>query len=385
MTGHGGNIYEFAGASGFSERDIIDFSASINPLGLPESVKAAIKRSMRQLCNYPDPDAGRLRSKIAEHLCISTESVVCGNGSTELIYLIARALRPERILIPQPTFSEYERACKVSNKLQVASYKLRHQNNFDIDPDKFIEAMEKMVNSALCTLYEPLAPYGSCPTGHRPSHRPHSAFPCMAFLCNPNNPTGRLIRKDDVLKIADAARELKCYLVVDEAFIDFVPGDSVCRAVEENTHLIVLRSMTKIFAISGLRVGYGVFPSNILSLINKYKEPWTVNTMAQEAGIAALDDKGYIKKTFSFIKREKRFIENKFKELGIDFLPSAANYYLIRVNNADRLIKSLQSKGIMVRDCSNFNRLGRSYIRAAVKRRGENMRLLRELSNICTE
>lgn len=371
MTGHGGNIYEFAGASGFSERDIIDFSASINPLGLPESVKAAIKLSMKQLCNYPDPDAGRLRSKIAEHLCISTESVICGNGSTELIYLIARALRPERILIPQPTFSEYERACKVSNKLQVASYKLRHENNFDIDPDKFIEAMEKMVNSPFQNLKSKI-------------QNPKSGNKA-AFLCNPNNPTGRLIRKDDVLKIAKAARELKCYLVVDEAFIDFVPGDSVCRAVEENTHLIVLRSMTKIFAISGLRVGYGVFPSNILSLINKYKEPWTVNTMAQEAGIAALDDKGYIKKTFSFIEREKRFIENKFRELGIDFLPSAANYYLIRTDNADKLIKSLHSKGIMVRDCSNFNGLGRSYIRAAVKRRGENMKLLRELSNICAE
>lgn len=365
MTGHGGNIYEFAGASGFSVRDIIDFSASINPLGLPESVKAAIKRCMKQLCNYPDPDAGRLRAKIAEHLCISTESVICGNGSTELIYLIARALRPERVLIPQPTFSEYERACKVSNKLQVTVYKLRHEDNFDIDPDKFIEAMEKMVNSALRT--------------------PHSAFTCIAFLCNPNNPTGRLIRRDDVLKIADAARELKCYIVVDEAFIDFVPGDSVCRAVEENTHLIVLRSMTKIFAISGLRVGYGLFPANLLNLINKYKEPWTVNTMAQEAGIAALDDKEYIKKTFLFIEREKRFIENRFKELGIDFLPSAANYYLIKTDNADKLIKSMHSKGIMVRDCSNFNGLGRSYIRVAVKRRGENMKLLKELSNICME
>lgn len=370
MTGHGGNIYEFAEASGFSEREIIDFSASINPLGLPETVKAAINRSMKQLCNYPDPDAGKLRSEIAQHLCISPESVICGNGSTELIYLVAKALRPERVLIPVPTFSEYERACRISCGSQITGYKLQLKNNFDIMPEEFIETMEKMVKTPVQNLKSKIQ---NTKSGNK-----------AAFLCNPNNPTGRLIRKDDVLKIANAARELKCYLVVDEAFIDFVPGDSVCKAVEENTHLIVLRSMTKIYAISGLRIGYGVFPSNSLSMIKKCKEPWTVNTIAQEAGVAAVNDKGYIKKTFLFIDREKRFIEKKFKELGVDFLPSAANYYLLRVNNADKLIKSLQGKGIMVRDCSNFGGLGRSYIRVAVKRRRENMKLLKELSNRCT-
>lgn len=364
MTGHGGNIYGFAEGSGLSEKNIIDFSASINPLGVPKTVRTAIKDNIGRLCHYPDSEAVKLRTEIAGDLHINSESVVCGNGSTELIYLVARALSPERVLIPAPTFSEYERACKTSCKLQVTSYKLKNKNSFDIDPDEFIEAMDKMVNSALRT-----SP---------------SAFADMVFLCNPNNPTGRLISKKDVLKIASAARKLRCYLVVDEAFIDFVPEHSVCRAVEGNPYLIVLRSLTKFYALSGLRLGYGVFPLTIVKLITKYKEPWTVNTIAQQAGIAAIKDKKYIERTFIIMSREKRFMETGFKKLGISFLPSAVNYYLIRVREAGKVTNTLQGKGILVRDCSNFRGLHGSYIRVAVKSRADNMKLLQELSCLCT-
>ena len=133
---HGGNIYILLEKLRLNEKNIIDFSASINPLGVPKAVISAIRGSIRYLYNYPDPDAKRLRLQLAKHHKINPESIICGNGSTELIYLIARALRPERVLIPAPTFSEYERACRMSSKLKVTSYELREENNFEIDPDE---------------------------------------------------------------------------------------------------------------------------------------------------------------------------------------------------------------------------------------------------------
>ena len=358
---HGGNIYILSEKLRLNEKDIIDFSASINPIGVPESVNSVIKDNIKYLHNYPDPDAKRLRLQIAKQHKINPESIICGNGSTEMIYLVARALRPERVLIPAPTFSEYERACKMSYELRVMRYELKREKDFDLNIEEFIDAMSgKQV---------PITRHSSRIT----------AFD-MAFLCNPNNPTGRVLKKADVIKIADASKKLKCYLVVDEAFIDFVPEESVIKEVGKNPYLIVLRSLTKFYALSGLRIGYGVFPLNITETIKKHKEPWTVNTLAQTAGIAAFKDIEFKKKTFRVIKQEKDFLEKEFKRLEISYIPSEANYYLLRLNNAKEIISALRNKGILVRDCSNFKGLDGKYIRIAVKSRKDNMRLLKELS-----
>lgn len=354
---HGGNIYRFMEEMNFSINSVIDFSASINPLGVPESVKREIRKSIRYICHYPDPDAKRLTQEISKHLDIDPRYILFGNGSTELIYLIVRVLRPKRVLIPEPTFSEYERACSLNNELQVMSYELKKEEDFDLDPDDFI--------SLLITRHYLSQPFD------------------MVFLCNPNNPTGRLLRKEEVLRIADATRDIKCYLVVDEAFIDFVPEDSVIREVINNPYLIVLRSMTKFYALSGLRIGYGVFPEDVKDLIKRHKEPWTVNTLAQIAGIAALKDEDYKRETFKVIEEGKKLLEDGFKSLRIDYLPSSANFYLIKDDNAQRIISSLRNKGIMIRDCSNFRGLDSTYMRIAVRSESENKRLLKELGEIC--
>lgn len=378
MTGHGGNIYRFAETSGIPERNIIDFSASINPLGVSKAVQIGIQRSVKSLPNYPDPDAKELALNLSRFCDVNPESIICSNGSTELIYLIARSLQPRSILVTEPTFSEYERACRVSSKSKVKSYRLKKESNFDIDPGGFIKAMKNMVNSSgrmkVLDYAIPLAK-----GGHQ------SAVASMAFICNPNNPTGRVINEADMLKIADAARSLRCCLVVDEAFIDFLPEYSIIKEVDKNPYLIVIRSMTKFYAFSGLRLGYGVFPLRLVRLLQKIKEPWTVNTLAQRAGVIALNDLVYREKTFTVVRKEKQFMEKWFKKLGIYYLPSSANYYLIRLNNASEVIQSLRNKGILVRDCSNFIGLDRSYIRVAVKSRRENLKLLRELTNSCTE
>jgi len=345
---HGGNIYRHAEMLGIGEKNIIDFSASINPLGVPRSVIYAIKKQCRYLFNYPDPDTKKLSLHIARQYGINLKSIICGNGSTELIYLIARALRPEKVLIPEPTFSEYERACKITSaKLKVKSLKIKKEDAFKINTEELINAMKG------CN---------------------------MAFLCNPNNPTGRLLRKKEILKIAVAARKLKCYLVVDEAFIDFRPEDSVIREVGNNPYLIALRSLTKFYALSGLRIGYGVLPLNIVEVANRHKEPWTVNSLAQTAGIAALDDVEYKRKTFKVVKEEKDFLEKEFERLNINYIPSEANYYLLQLNNAKKTVSALRNKGILVRDCSSFEGLDGSYIRVAVKSRKDNKTLIKELS-----
>jgi len=359
---HGGNIYRAAGQLGLREYEIIDFSASINPLGIPKSVLAGIRDTMKYLHNYPDPETRQLTLALAKNFAINPELILCGNGSTELIYLAIRALMPERILIPAPTFSEYELAA--GDRREIVHYAMNAKENFAINPGTFIRAM----------------------AGDSKSLSYKMALPTsvdMAFLCNPNNPTGGMLRKPDMLKIAAAAKELKCHLVVDEAFIDFSPDDSLINEVEDNPYLIVLRSLTKFYALSGMRVGYGVFPMKLIDVMKKHKEPWTVNTLAQAAGIEAINDKAYKEDTFRIIKNERKTLEDGFRLLNIHYLPSEANFYLIRMDKAQNIIDTLGEKGVLIRGCSNFRGLDGSYARVAVKSNRDNMRLLKELAYLC--
>jgi len=364
---HGGNIYRVAEDLGVPEEKLIDFSASINPLGISGKVKDVIIKNLDGLINYPDPDVKILRENLSEYHGIDPETILCANGSTELIYLIPRALKPKKVLIPAPTFSEYERACKLSSELSVMSYELKKENNFEINPDEFISAMRGDMKAKV------------------KSQKSKVEAKCdMVFLCNPNNPTGHLLKRKAVLRIAEAARDMKCVLVVDEAFIDFTPEESVIRHVQDNPYLIVLRSMTKFYALTGLRIGYGIFHPGLIYKITAFKEPWTVNNLAQKTAIAALYDSEYADKTQRLIKSEKEFLENSFNKMGIKYFPSDANFYLLRIMNGNHIVQKLRGKGILVRDCSNFKGLDGSYIRVAVKSRKHNRMLLAELQTCLT-
>jgi threonine-phosphate decarboxylase len=368
---HGGNVYKAARDLGIPESRIIDFSASINPLGISGKIKAAITRNFDGLVHYPDPDAGDFRRAVSRLYAADPETILPGNGSTELIYLLPRALKPESVLVTSPTFSEYERACKLSHELQVMSYKLQQEDNFRIKPDEFISAM----TGTLPDLSE--KPVNSLPVTR------HSSQLCdMAFLCNPNNPTGHALQRKDVLKIADAAREINCVLVVDEAFIDFIPEYSVTEYAKDYPNVIVLRSLTKFYALTGLRIGYGVASKEFIERIKEFKEPWTVNNLAQTAAITALDDKAYIEETREIIAQEKECLENAFKEMGIMFLPSSVNFYLLKIDRAGDIVSKLRGKGILVRSCSNFRGLDDSYIRVAVRSHEHNEILLKELAEL---
>jgi threonine-phosphate decarboxylase len=351
MTGHGGNIYLASRKTGIPPWKILDFSASINPLGIPKSASEAIRGHISMIPHYPEPFAETLSACIAQHCGVNQGSVLCGNGSNELIHLIARVMKPKRVLLTDPTFSEYEKACSDGHKTGFKRLKLRGKDDFDPDPAAFIKLMND------CDI---------------------------AFLCNPNNPTGRLISKKDVMNIADAARKTRTHLVVDEAFIDFCPEESVIMAVSRNPYLIVLRSLTKFYALAGLRIGYGIFPLPVAETLRRHKEPWTVNSLADAAGKAVLNDVAYRAASLETMYQEKRFMERRFDKAGIRYIPSMANYYLIEIKDAERVVLSLAEKGILVRDCSDFRGLGRDYIRVAVLSRKENKRLIQELARLCT-
>lgn len=364
---HGGNIHRAARELGMEVDKIKDFSASINPLGISSSVRDVITGEIETLVNYPDTDTWKLRSVIAGHHDIDPGTIICGNGSTELIYLIPRAIKPDKVLIPAPTFSEYERACGLNKESRVMSYELKEENNFRLDPDEFIKAMSGNMLSKKSTL-----------------HTLNSKL-CydMAFLCNPNNPTGHLLKRADVLRIAEAAQQMKCYLVIDEAFIDFARKESVIHDVKNNPYLIVLRSMTKFYALTGLRIGYSVFHESVIKKIIAYKEPWTVNSLAQKAAVTALMDTRYAEQTRMIIAEEKRYLEGELGDMGIEYLPSEVNFYMLRIERAKKIIEQLYKKGILIRNCDNFRGLDGSFIRIAVKTRRVNEILIGEMRKIC--
>jgi threonine-phosphate decarboxylase len=280
--------------------------------------------------------------------------IFCGNGSTELIYLIIRALQPQKVLVTAPLYSEYVRAIRMSPGVHVSSFKLQKENNFTIDPDALIHVLEGEL---------------SCD---------------MVFLCNPNNPTGRLVKRIDVNRIADAAKALKRYLIVDEAFIDYCPDNSVIGDIGENPYLIVLRTMSSFYALPGLRIGYGVFPLQLREKMMTYKEPWTVNSLAQRAAVVALKDKVYAKESLRVMQQEKRFLEKSFRKLGIAFIPSDANFYLVQLSNTIEIVRRLRVKGILVGGCNNVLGLDESYMRVAVKSHRENATLIKELTKMLT-
>jgi threonine-phosphate decarboxylase len=397
---HSENIYRLAEELKIQERKVIDLSSSVNPLGVSKKVKAEIRKHLKYLHNYPDSETKRLRKRLAQYHRIDPETILCGNGSTELIYLIVRTLKPQRVLIPAPTFSEYERAIALQNtdppthpsplrgegkgggegRSSIKYFILDKEKGFEINPDEFIAAIEgKLPNPPSL----PFTKGGQGWLNNSPLITHHSSLSFdMAFLCNPNNPTGRLLIREYVRRIADAARELKCYLIVDEAFIDFCADDSVIDDVGKNSYLIVLRSMTPFYALSGLRIGYGVFPRHLIEILKEHKEPWTVNSLAQRAAVVALKDKVYRNETFRLINEEKQFLERSFKKIGMEFFHSDTNFYLLKISSANEIYQQLKRKGILVRDCTDFRGLDSTYLRVAVKSHRENVILIKELTSI---
>lgn len=314
-------------------------------------VRRYLKSKLGSISEYPDSDSVNLRKALQWYCKINYEQIVIGNGGTEIIYNFCKAFLSKKtsVLIPIPTFGEYEAAAKLSG-CKITFFKTM---NLELDLDNFIKKI----------------PRKGC-----------------VFVCNPNNPTGKLLSKRNLLKIIQAAKKKSSLVFVDESFIELVPksNQSVIKFVKKFSNLFILRSMTKSFGLAGIRVGYGIGSKQIISVLNNIKIPWNVSGLAQHAAGAALCSTSYLNKAKKIIKKESQYLRNSISKIdGFECHDAAANFILIKTKQKSKTIqKKLLKKKILIRDCSSFHGLDNNYIRIAVKTRKENKKLVKALEKI---
>lgn len=350
---HGGNVYKVAREQRIPVDRIVDFSASINPLGFPTAGLRAIRTALKQIVHYPDPDCWQLRQELAQQCDVDPEMILVGNGSTELIHLLPRALGIKSALIVGPTFEEYANALTDAG----SAFQYLHARR----EERFLPPVKDALRTFSAT---------------------RSKFDAI-FLCNPNNPTGQVMDRQAVRELAEAIERQQGWLIVDEAFIDYCPHQAVVSLLKEYPRLIVLRSLTKFYAMPGLRIGYLVGASQVVERLKDRQPPWSVNSLAQEVSLAVLQDQTYATKSRTFMKVERsRFMRGLRSLSGLRVYPSAANFVLIELpaaTSAGAVTDRLASERLLVRDCSTLPGLTSQMIRLAIKTAKENRQLLAAL------
>jgi threonine-phosphate decarboxylase len=359
---HGGDVYGAARELGRNPAEILDFSASINPLGPSPQVWKAITGARPLLGHYPDPDCWDLRQALAACWRVDPEQIVVGNGSTELIDAIPRALEIQRLLVVQPTFSEYVSAVGRAGGCVTTLYAERNEQ-YAIPIDR------------LCRLIEARRSRGRAIDG--------------LVLCNPNSPTGRACSPADVARLAKTAHRHDMWLVVDEAFVDYCPERSVLPQAASWPHVVVLRSMTKFYALPGLRVGYAVAQHAAARRLQRQLPPWSVNVMGQVAAHAALNDTAHARKSVQFMAKERTRFATLLAALpGCAVAPTCANYLFVELPRgwpARQVTDRLRREGVLIRDCSSVPGAHGRAVRVAVRTQRENDRLIQALSQLLHE
>lgn len=347
---HGGNIYKKAKEMGIREEDILDFSANISPLGLPEHIRQAMVKAIDQTINYPDPDCSRLKEAISKEDAVSETKIACGNGGADLLYRLAFGLQPKKVLLPAPAFVEYEEALSAAGA-QIEYYRMTE--DFIIKED-ILEQITEDTD--------------------------------FVVICNPNNPTGILTERERILRILDRAEKTKTFVLVDECFLEICKNEkeyTVKPFIEKYEHLIILKSFTKLYAIPGVRLGYILAGSEeVIERVNSAGQAWSVSHIAQCAGVAALADNIYKEKVIDTVAEELAYMKKEFYNLPVVLYDGAANYLFFRTPEITDLDKQLEGHGIMIRNCSNYVNLGRDYWRVAVKAHEENKKLIKALRMI---
>ena len=341
--GHGGDIYTY--------RDMLDFSVNVNPLGLSRKVIEAAKKGVERAAQYPDSRCRELRAALSEKMGIPGECFIFGNGAADLFFSLVLAEKPKRAVIPVPAFSEYAHALRTVG-CRIEEYVLRREEQFTLTED-FLECLTPETD--------------------------------IVFLCSPSNPAGQVIPRELLCRIADRCEVAQIRLVVDECFIDFLSEPSeftMERMSEQYSCLFVVQAFTKIHAIPGLRLGYGITSDlELLERIQQVRQPWSVSTPAQAAGLAALQDSDRVQAARELVCSERRRMEKELREAGVEVIPSKTNFILM-YSQYD-LFSLLKDRGILIRDCSNYSGLGKGWYRTAVRRKEENDRLLEAIRQIC--
>ena len=350
---HGGNVYKVARERRIPVEQIIDFSASINPLGPPAAGLRAIRSALKQIVHYPDPDCWKLRQGLAQRCGVDPDMILVGNGSTELIHLLPRVLAIRSALIMGPTFEEYARALMDTG----SSVQYVHARR----EDRFRPPLKEVLLQLSAK---------------------RSRFDAV-FLCNPNNPTGQVMNRRTVCELAEVVDRQQGWLIVDEAFIDYCQMQSVVSMLSAHPRMMVLRSLTKFYAMPGLRIGYLVGASKVVDQLKDRQPPWSVNSLAQEVSRAVLQDYAYATQSRTFMKSERsRFIRGLRTVSAVRVFPSAANFVLIELpasTCASEVTDRLAAERLLVRDCSTLPGLTTQMIRVAIRTAKENRRLIAAL------
>ncbi len=340
MGVHGGDVYR--------NRVTLDFSVNVNPLGIPEAVREALHGAVEVCGRYPDPEAEKLKNAVGACLAAPKEDLLFGNGASELFMALAHGIRPQKTVIPIPSFYGYEYAARAAGS-EILFYETGRENGFCVT-DRLCSVLSEDVD--------------------------------LLFLANPNNPTGRLMDRELLSGILRHCREKGIWVVLDESFIAFCGMRfSMLPETERFTNMILVRSFTKSFSIPGVRLGCLVChnPSLLKKTAAQLPE-WNLSCFAQEAGCACAGQGAFLEKTAAYVEREQRFLAEGLKRRGFPVFPSDANFILFY--SGEPLYEGLLDRGILIRDCAGFRGLGRGFYRIAVKNRAENEFFLRTLDDV---
>ena len=361
---HGGDIY--------TNQVELDYSANLNPLGLPEGVRTAYIRAADRCSVYPDSRCLALRSKLAAFHRIDRENVICGNGAAELIFLIVHARRPKRALLIAPSFLEYEQALK-NGGCEISWFDLKEEEGFALSVPELTAYVKR-----------------EAAAGQRPD---------MVFLCNPNNPTGLAVERAELLPFLEYCEECGIVCVLDECFVEFLDEPERVSVMEELrsgrfSRLFILKAFTKIYAMAGLRLGYGItLDRELLEAMDGSRQPWSVSGPAQAAGEAALLERAYVDRTRELVSRERSLLMGQMEELGFSVYPSRANYIFFRDQRSGKagapetrsLYDACLERGVLIRSCANYRGLDSRFYRICVKDRTDNETLYRVLREAMEE
>lgn len=354
---HGGQLRHIAARYGVPPERLMDFSANINPAGPPPSVLMALHRALAEpatLVAYPDLELTGLKGVLANHAGVCSENICIANGFVPLLEGALRSMKIERCLLPVPCFSEYRRTLENAD-VAVLPHLLLSINNFRYEPDTMMNALMQ-----------------------------HS---CDAILlANPQNPSGAHMDAKSMLRLIEMAAQCNIKVLLDEAFIDYYPAQSLTQRAVEHKNLIVFRSVTKFFAIPGLRVAYAVSNASTTTSLNRFLAPWPISSLASDAVCAALQDEVYSEESRSLNKARRTWLEQEFATLKIFTYPSSTNFLLLRFPTGveakilwERLIVEEQ---IVLRSCENFEGLEGGHLRVAVRSELENERLIRGVERV---
>lgn len=344
---HGG---DWAGYRAEFGCDALDFSANVSPLGLPAGVAAAITNALPTADRYPDPLCRELRAALAGAEGVPADWILCGNGAADLIFRLALAVRPRRALLPAPTFAEYEAALQTVG-CAVQRVFLREENTFAVT-EEFIDAVTPETD--------------------------------IVFLCQPNNPTGQVTPPALVERLVRRCAECGAVLVVDECFLDFLPDRDAWTAkqlLRDAPQLVILKAFTKLYAMAGVRLGYALCgDAALLEKMRGAGQPWAVSSLAQAAGLAALQETAYAGAVRALIAEQRPRMAAGLRALGLWVMDGQANYLLFRAT--PDFGEKLRRRGAVVRSCANYPGLDAAWYRTAVRTAEENTRLLQIMGEI---